>query len=122
MEDSYIDGDYILVSIEYEKVGQNIENINFVTNINAVKKRKNIGNTYFYHIEGCIEGIVQGDHIYTDDLNIAQATVLEGKCNIVQDKLVGIKMVESKTSYSSCNRNGVSSSSRGSWPANYIFI
>ena len=117
------DGDYIFVCTEYEKVSPWIENINFVTNINAVKRRrKNVENIYFYHIKGSIEGTVWGDHIYTDDSNIAKAAVLEGKCNIGQNKLIGIKIIEGKTSYSSCNRNGASSSSRGAWPASYIFL
>ena len=60
-------------------------------------------------------------NIYTDDSNIAKAAVLEGKCQLGQEKIVGIKMIEGKSSYSSASRYGVSSVTYGSWPASYIF-
>ena len=115
------DGDQIMVLNYYEAGGPPLENNNYDTNINAVNKRENIGNTYYYKIKGSTEGTVWGDHIYTDDSNIAKAAVLEGKCNIGQEKIVAIKMIEGKSSYSSCNKNEISSVSYGSWPASYVF-
>ena len=97
-------------------------NFDFSTNINAINKRENIGNIYIYQIIGSEEGRVWGDHIYTDDSNIAKAAVLEGKCKLGEKKAVYIKMIEGKSSYSSSNRNGVNSISYGSWPASYIFL
>ena len=116
------DGDQIMVLNNYEAGGPSLENNNYDTNINAVNKRENIGNTYYYKIKGSTEGTVWGDHIYTDDSNIAKAAVLEGKCNIGQEKIVAIKMIEGKSSYSSSNKNEISSVSYGSWPASYVFI
>ncbi len=101
--------------------GPALENNDYSTNIHAVNKRENIGNTYYYKIKGSNEGTVWGDHIYTDDSNIAKAAVLEGKCQLGQEKIVGINMIEGKSSYSSANRNGVSSVTYGSWPASYTF-
>ena len=97
------------------------QNSDYSTNIHAVNKRENIGRKYCYKIKGSSEGIVWGDNIYTDDSNIAKAAVLEGKCQLGQEKIVGIKMIEGKSSYSSASRYGVSSVTYGSWPASYIF-
>ena len=101
--------------------GPELENNDYSTNIHAVNKRENVGNKYYYKIKGSNEGTVWGDHIYTDDSNIAKAAVLEGKCQLGQEKIVGINMIEGKSSYSSSNRNGVSSVTYGSWPASYTF-
>ena len=102
--------------------GYTLENDYFSTNIHAVNKRENIGNTYYYKIKGSNEGTVWGDNIYTDDSNIAKAAVLEGKCKLGEEKIVGIKMLEGKSSYSSSYKNGVNSISYGTWPASYIFL
>ena len=98
------------------------ENSDYSTSINAVNKRDNIGNEYYYKIKGSNEGTVWGDHIYTDDSNIAKAAVLEGKCELGQEIILGIKIIEGKNSYSCASKNGVSSVTYGSWPASYIFI
>ena len=97
-------------------------NNDFSTNINATNKRENIGCEYFYQIIGSEVGTVWGDNIYTDDSNIAKAAVLEGKCKLGEKAIVCIKMVEGKSSYSSSNKNGVNSSSYGSWPGSYVFV
>ena len=101
--------------------GPKIENSNYSTNIHCVDKRGNNGNYYYYLIKGSDEGTVWGDHIYTDDSNIAKAAVLEGKCKIGEEKDIRIKIIESQSSYSSCNRNGVSSIPYGWWGGSYIF-
>ena len=113
------DGDGII----QEKIcaGGGPENSDYSTNIHAVNKRENIGRKYCYKIKGSSEGTVWGDNIYTDDSNIAKAAVLEGKCQLKKKKIVEIKMIEGKSSYSSASRYGVSSVTYGSWPASYIF-
>ena len=98
------------------------ENKDYSSNINAVNKRENIGREYYYQIIGSNDGTVWGDDIFTDDSNIAKAAVLKGKCKLGEKAIVGIKMIEGKSSYSSSNNNGVSSITYGSWPASYIFI
>ena len=115
------DHDTIIAEEEYYQAG-GAENNSYSTNIHAVNKRENIGNVYYYLIKGSEEGTVWGDAIYTDDSNIAKAAVLEGKCNLGEEKLISIKMIEGKPSYSSTSKNGVNSLSYGSWPASYIFI
>ena len=102
--------------------GPETENKDYSTNIDATNKRGNIGSEYYYKIIGSGDGTVWGDNIFTDDSNIAKAAVLEGKCQLGEKSIVGIKMIEGKTSYSSSNKNGVSSITYGSWPGSYIFI
>ena len=114
------DEDVISMTIFYD--GGGAENSDYSTNIHAVNKRENIGKKYYYLIKGSNEGTVWGDHIYTDDSNIAKAAVLEGKCQLGEETIIGIEMIEGKSSYSSADRNGVSSVTYGSWPASYKFI
>ena len=116
------DDDILQADYYYKGGGPAPENSDYSTSINAVNKRDNIGNEYYYKIKGSNEGTVWGDHIYTDDSNIAKAAVLEGKCQLGQEIILGIKIIEGKNSYSCASKNGVSSVTYGSWPASYIFI
>ena len=122
LSDYDIEDDDILQADYYVAGGPTPENSDYSTSINAVNKRDNIGNEYYYKIKGSNEGTVWGDHIYTDDSNIAKAAVLEGKCELGQEIILGIKIIEGKNSYSCASKNGVSSVTYGSWPASYIFI
>ena len=115
------DGDHIQVQGVCPG-GPEPENSDYSTNIHAVNKRENIGKEYYYKIQGSNEGTVWGDHIFTDDSNIAKAAVLEGKCQLGQQVILGIRMIEGKSSYSCATKNGVSSVTYGSWPASYVFI
>jgi len=99
-----------------------IVNNTYSSNINCQDKRGKIGEFYGYHIKGSNEGSVWGDGVYTDDSNIAKAAVLEGKCQLGEEKIICIEIVEGKSSYSSCSKNGISSSSWGQWDGSYIFI
>ena len=130
-ECEYIDGEKIGKGIEYYENGKikrdygkqiETENGSYTTYIDAINKRGNIDKYYYYKIRGSNEGTVWGDHIYSDDSNISKAAVLEGICEIGKEKIVKIKMIEGKSSYSSTSRNGVSSNSWGSWYCSYIFI
>ena len=113
------DGAVIEVPI-YEGGGPPIVNETYSSNINCMDKRGKIGEYYGYKIKGSEEGTVWGDGIYTDDSNIAKAAVLEGKCKLGEEKVICIKIIESKSSYSSCSKNGISSISYGYWDGSYI--
>ena len=102
--------------------GPPIVNESHSSNINCMDKRGKVGEVYGYKITGSTEGTVWGDGIYTDDSNIAKAAVLEGKCKIGENCLVCIKIIESKSSYGSCTKNGISTSSWGHWDGSYRFI
>lgn len=116
--------DRACIQVEFNIIGggPEPENSDYSTNIHAVNKRENIGKEYCYKIQGSNEGTVWGDHIFTDDSNIAKAAVLEGKCQLGQQVILGIRMIEGKSSYSCATKNGVSSVTYGSWPASYVFI
>ena len=115
------DGDTIICLPEYQAGGPPIVNESHSSNINCMDKRGKVGEEYGYKITGSTEGTVWGDGIYTDDSNIAKAAVLEGKCKIGENCTVWIKIIESKSSYGSCTKNGISSSSWGHWDGSYIF-
>ena len=102
--------------------GPPIVNESHSSNINCMDKRGKVGEEYGYKITGSTEGTVWGDGIYTDDSNIAKAAVLEGKCKIGENCTVCIKIIESKSSYGSCTKNGISTSSYGHWDGSYIFV
>ena len=117
------DGDMI-EAVRYFAVaggGPPFANETYSSNINCIDKRGKIGEYYCYKIIGSTEGTVWGDGVYTDDSNIAKAAVLEGKCKIGEDNEVCIKIIEGKSSYGSCTKNGISTSSYGSWDGSYIF-
>ena len=116
------DGDKIIcIPSDIQAGGPPIVNESHSSNINCMDKRGKIGEYYEYKIIGSTEGTVWGDGIYTDDSNIAKAAVLEGKCKIGENRNVCIKIIESKSSYGSCTKNGISSSSWGHWDGSYIF-
>ena len=116
------DGDEITVNeVILLGGGPPIVNQTYSSNINCMNKRGKIGESYGYKIKGSNEGTVWGDGIYSDDSNIAKAAVLEGKCNLGEEKLVFIKIIEGKSSYGSCTKNGISTSSWGNWEGSYIF-
>ena len=114
------DGDGIKATGPYMGGGGEYVNETYSSNINCVNKRGKIGE-YYYKIIGSTEGTVWGDGIYTDDSNIAKAAVLEGKCKIGEKRDVCIKIIEGKSSYGSCTKNGISTSSYGYWDGSYIF-
>ena len=115
------DGDTITCNPECRGGGPPIVNESHSSNINCTDKRGKVGEEYGYKITGSTEGTVWGDGIYTDDSNIAKAAVLEGKCKIGENCTVCIRIIESKSSYGSCTKNGISSSSWGHWDGSYIF-
>ena len=115
------DGNVIDACKIYLGGGPPIVNSTYSSNINCMDKRGKIGEEYCYNIKGSNEGTVWGDGIYTDDSNIAKAAVLEGKCKIGEEKLICIRIIEGKSSYGSCSKNGISSSSYGYWDGSYIF-
>ena len=98
------------------------ENDGYLTYIDAMNRRNNVGMIFSYNIKGSDSGTVWGDHIYTDDSNICKSAVLEGLCNLGEEKIVRIKILGAKSSYSCVSRNGISSQNWGYWEGSYIFV
>ena len=83
-------------------------------------KRGKIGEYYEYKIKESEEGTVWGDGIYTDNSNIFEAAVLEWKYKLEEEKVICFKIIEGKSSYNSCSKNGLSSKTYGHWDGSYI--
>ena len=113
------DGDKIIAR-EILPGGPPLGNKIYSSNINCMDKRGKVGELYCYKVIGSNEGTVWGNGIYTDDSNIAKAAVLEGKCKIGEYAIVSIKIIEAKSNYDSCSKNGISTSSWGHWDGSYI--
>ena len=94
----------------------------YLSNINAMDKRNNIGEYYYYKIKGSNEGFVWGYGIYTDDSNISKAAILEGKCKLGEEKIVKIKIEKSYSNYPGVYKNGIKSNRWSYWPGSYIFV
>ena len=114
------DGDKIIAR-EILPGGPPLGNKIYSSNINCMDKRGKVGELYCYKVIGSNEGTVWGNGIYTDDSNIAKAAVLEGKCKIGEYAIVSIKIIEAKSNYDSCSKNGISTNSWGHWDGSYIF-
>ena len=112
----------IINNYSSQLIGPPLENNKCSENIDVINKRGNIGKVYYFKIKGSNRGRVWGYNIYSDDSNIAQSAVLEGKCKLGEETIVGIKMIEGQSSYESINKNGVNSYTWGYWPGSYIFI
>ena len=63
-----------------------------------------------------------GTDIYTDDSALACAAVHAGVVLAGQTKVVTVKIVAGQSSYQGSVRNGVTSSSYGTWPGSYSFV
>ena len=94
----------------------------YLSNINPIDKRSNLGEYFYYQIKGSNEGSVWGYEIYTDDSNIAKAAVLDGKCKLGEEKIVKIKIENGYSYYPSVYKNGINSFSWDYWPGSYIFV
>ena len=115
------DGDKIIARELLPGGGPPLGNEIYSSNINCMDKRGKVGELYTYKVIGSNEGTVWGNGIYTDDSNIAKAAVLEGKCKIGEYAIVFIKIIEAKSNYDSCSKNGISTNSWGHWDGSYIF-
>ena len=113
-----------------ERIGLISENNNFQpiflnefsSYITAENKRYNNNEYFYYKIRGSDDGIIWGETIFTDDSNIAKAAVFMGICNINEEKIVKIRILEGRSYYPNSYKNGIKSNSWGSWPGSYIFV
>ena len=63
-----------------------------------------------------------GTDIYTDDSALACAAVHAGVVLAGETKVVTVRIVAGQSSYQGLVRNGVTSSSYGTWPGSYSFV
>ena len=89
--------------------------------INLVAYRDKVGQIFQLTLTGTLTGSVWGTDIYTDDSVLACAAVHAGVVLPGQTKVVTVTILSGQSSYQGSVRNGVTSSSYGTWPGSYSF-
>jgi len=89
---------------------------------NATSWRGNNNQRYSGSVTGASSGSLWGTDIYTDDSSIPRAAVHAGKVAVGETKTLTIEIRPGQSSYTSTTRNGVTSSSYGSWSGSYVFV
>ena len=87
-----------------------------------VSYRGRVGQTFQFTLTGTKSGSVWGTDIYTDDSTLACAAVHAGVVLSGETKVVTVTIRSGQSSYQGSVRNGVRSSSYGSWPGSYSFV
>jgi len=88
---------------------------------NLVGYRNKVGGVYQFTVTGVARGAVWGTDVYTDDSTVAVAAVHAGVLAAGETKTVTVTILPGQASYAATTRNGVSSSSWGSWSGSYSF-
>jgi hypothetical protein len=97
--------------------------VNILWNERATFLRGQNGSTFSYYCppSGVI-GSVYGANIYTDDSSICSAAVHMGLFTVFTGGYATIQIKEGQSIYYGDVRNGVTSSSYGSWSGSFIFV
>ena len=87
----------------------------------ASNKRSSIGQTFVYNCSpnGTFD-TVWGTDVYTDDSSICTAGVHAGKITRAAGGIVTIEIRPAQDAYAGSTRNGVTTSSYGSWGGSFI--
>ena len=90
----------------------------------ATEYSSNIGQSFSFYIPAnvIVTGAVWGTGIYTTDCSIAAAAVHAGMISPEQGGIVTIEIMPGQNSYKGSLRNGVSSSSWGSFGSSFRFV
>ena len=90
---------------------------------NMVSYRGNNYANYTFSITGATSGgSIWGTTIYTDDSNLAMASVHSGFVTYNVASIITVMILPGQSSYTSTTQNGITSSSYGSWVGSYQFI
>lgn len=77
------------------------------------------GEILYIEVTGAVNGTIWGTDIYTDDSNLATATVHAGLLDPGETDIVVVTLLEGEESYSGSVFNGISSNDYGSWSGSY---
>jgi hypothetical protein len=77
------------------------------------------GATYYFSVTGKSAGDLFGTDIYTDDSELAAASVHAGILAAGQSGIVKVTIRPGQSSYLTSRRNGVQSRSWGKWDSSY---
>jgi LCCL domain len=78
-----------------------------------------IGATYYFRVQGGIEGQLWGTDIYTGDSTLAMAAVHAGAVKAGESGIVKVTVVQPPTDYQGSVRNGVTSNDFGRYGIAY---
>lgn len=81
--------------------------------------RGQVGQTFYFQVTGRLSGSVWGSDVYTDDSALAVAAVHAGVLRDGQDGVVKVIMLPSRVQYEGSTRNGVTTSSYGTFDGSY---
>lgn len=84
-----------------------------------VDYRSKVGQSFDFTIKAALGGTVWGTDIYTDDSSLATAVIHAGLLRDGQQGVIRVTVLAGQSSYQASNRNGVSTSSYGSWYGSY---
>ena len=89
---------------------------------NLKSYRDKVGQVFQFTLTGTLSGSVWGTDIYTDDSALACAAVHAGVVLPGETKVVTVRILAGQSSYQGSVRNGVTSSSFGTWPGSFSFV
>lgn len=89
--------------------------------VNLTGYRNRVGQSFEFALTGSNSGAVWGTDVYTDDSNVARAAVHAGVIAVGETKTVTVTILPGQGSYPSSTRNGVTTSSWGSWGGSFSF-
>ncbi len=104
----------------YSFLGNTVSSKMALPNLKAYRNK--IGQTFSFVITGSSEGRVWGTDIYTDDSNLAVAAVHAGVVHDGETKMVNVQILPGQSTYQGATKNGITSSSYGTWEGSYSFV
>jgi hypothetical protein len=86
---------------------------------NLTQFRSQVGQSFYFQVTGRLSGSVWGSGPYTDDSDLATASVHAGLLRDGQQGVVRVTVLPGSGRYDGSIRNGVTSNSYGSWDGSY---
>jgi len=88
---------------------------------NLTGYRNRVGQTFQFTVTGAATGAVWGTDVYTDDSFVATAAVHAGVLRVGETRTVTVTILAGLNSYPASTRNGIATSSWGSWGGSFSF-
>jgi len=85
--------------------------------ITSYRNRNN--EVFFFEVTGVDSGAVWGTDVYTDDSTLGKAAVHAGVLQVGQTSVIKVTILPGQDSYAGSERNGIATSSYGSWVGSY---
>jgi hypothetical protein len=79
-----------------------------------------IGKTMLFEVTGGTSGVVWGTEVYTSDSHVGTAAVHQGLLKPGEKAVVRVKVIPGQASYLGSTKNGVTSTSYGTWGVSFV--